>query len=181
MKTVATSVLLTVLGQIIALGVQPFPGGVRIAWDRQTNDINFFIWRLNPPSTNWVYLGTTVFTNFLYTNTVLEGTMFGVTVNQKMSNGACCVASDVGVAGWPPALGTPPKTVKLTPTNGFMVATGRWMKVSSDLKTHEDWLRFTIPSPPSSFTNFVRVEHMTSPLKPHLFIEYPTNPTPPFP
>jgi hypothetical protein len=99
--------------------------------------------------------------------------MFGVTVTQTFSNNICCVAADVGVAGWPPAIGTPAKTVKMTPTNGFTVLTGKWVKVSSDLLTFDDWMRFRIAG-----TNVV-VDHLASPLKPFLFMSYPTNPVPP--
>jgi hypothetical protein len=133
------------------------------------------VWRLNPGTTNWVYLGSTIATNYIYTNSFPEGTMFGVTANQR-SNGFCCVAYDVGVAGWPPDINTPPKTVKLSPTNGFIVSTGKWIKVSSDLKIFDDWIRLN-----NSSNGLLRVEHMASPLKPNLFMAYPTNPTPPFP
>lgn len=159
----------------LAMSVQPMPGGVRIVWDRATNDLSFYVWRLNPPLTNWNYLGSTTNTSFTYTNAFPDGTMFGVTSNQKMSNGVCCIASDIGVAGWPPAINTPAKTVKLTPTNGYTVVTGKWVKVSSDLTTFDDWLRFRIAG-----TN-VAVDHLTSPLKPRLFMLYPTVTLPPLP
>lgn len=168
-------VLVVVFAARVALGVQPFPGGVRINWERLTNDLSYFVWRMNPPSTNWQYLGSTTNTTFLYTNFFPDGTMFGVTANQRMTNGICCVAADVGVAGWPPAIGTPQKTVKLTPMGGYTVRTGQWVKASSDLKTWDDWVRFRIAG-----TN-VQMDHLASPIKPHLFLMYPTNPIPPFP
>lgn len=160
----------------LAFGVQPMPGGVRVNWTRVTNDLSYHVWRLNPPNTNWQYLGSTTNTTFLYTNSFPDGTMFGVTANQRMTNGQCCVASDVGVAGWPPDISTPEKTVRLTPpTNGITVATNRWVKLSSDLKTYDDWLRFRIAG-----TNVV-VDHLTSPTKQYLFMAYPTSLTPPTP
>jgi len=167
--------ILTLLGALVAFGVQPFPGGVRINWDRATNDLSFYVWRLNPPSTNWQFLGATTNTTFLYTNQFPDGTMFGITANQKFGNNICCVAADVGVAGWPPSISTPQKTIRLTPTNGYTVETGKWVKVSSDLVMFSDWMKFGI-----SGTN-VNIEAKTSPLKPYLFMMYPTNPSPPFP
>ena len=162
--------------------VQPMPGGVRITWERATNDLSFYVWRLNPPFTNWNYLGSTTNTTFLYTNSFPEGTMFGVTANQRMSNGVCCVAADVGVAGWPPSLTTPPLSVRLTPTNGFLVATGQWVKVSSNLTNYDDWMRFYVVSNVLLSNVGVRVEHRASPLKPKLFMAYPVAvPPPPIP
>lgn len=160
-------------------GVQPMPNGARINWSGQTNDLSYHVWRLNPPgslNTNWQYLGSTTNQTFLYTNSFPDGTMFGVTANVLYSNGQCCYASDIGVAGWPPDITTPAKTVRLTPVGGgITVATNRWVKLSSDFKTYDDWLRFRIVG-----TNVV-VEHLTSPTKPYLFMAYPSSPLPPMP
>jgi hypothetical protein len=160
----------------LAFGVQPMPGGVRINWTRHTNDLSYYVWRLNPPNTNWGYIGSTTNTWLDYTNSFLNDAMFGVTANQKTTNGQCCVAADVGVAGWPPDISTPAKMVRMTPlTNGIAVAIGRWVKVSSDLKSYDDWLKFKIVG-----TN-VTVEHLASPVRPYLFMAYPVSPVPPMP
>lgn len=176
MKTIPLICLLIIKVCLNCEAVQPMPGGVRITWDRATNDLSYSVWRMFPNNTNWFFVANTTNTTFTYTNApIQEGTMFGVT-SLQLTNGVCCIASDVGVAHWPPAFTTPPLSVRLTPTNGFLVATGQWVKVSSDLVTYDDWLRF------STTTNGVKVDHRASPLKPRLFMAYPTNPpAPPFP
>jgi hypothetical protein len=159
-----------------ASAVQPMPGGVRIVWSSLTGDVSYAVWKLPPNSTNWLWLANQTNTSFIYTNPIPDGTMFGVSAIQRMTNGICCVSSDIGVAPWPPHVNTPANSVLLIPTNGYIVTTGRWVKVSSDLSTFEDWMRFRIAG-----TN-VTVEHRASPLRPRMFISYPTSPpSPPLP
>ena len=168
------AVVVSVLIAFHGYSVQPMPGGLRIVWDKATNDLSFYVWRMSPPSTNWFFLASTTNSSFLYTNAAPDGTIFGVTANQLMTNGLCCNSSDVGVAGWPPNPATPSRTVIIEP-QGYLVTTGKWVKVSSDLKTFDDWLRFR-----QSGSNVV-VEHMTSPQKTRIFLAYPTVQTPPTP
>lgn len=178
MRAVVLALLSIALVALVARlpAVQPMPGGLRVNWSRSSNDLSFTVWRLPPATTNWQFLAGTTNTDYLYTNATLEGTMFGVTALQRRANGTCCVAVDVGIAGWPPAILTPTKSVRLTPTNGFVVSTGQWVKVSSDLARFDDWLKLT------AVTNGVRVEHRASAIKPYLFFAYPSNPpAPPFP
>jgi hypothetical protein len=157
-----------------AYGVQPMPGGVRIQWDKNTNDVGYYVWKLLPASTNWTFLDSITNNVYLYTNTIIDGTMFGVSATQ-LTNGFCCISSDIGVAGWPPAISTPQKTVKLSPTNGYVLATNKWVKISSDLRQFDDWFRVR-PVGSNLLVDFV-----SNPLKPYMFMAYPTNPIPPFP
>jgi hypothetical protein len=94
-----------------------------------------------------------------------------------MTNGVCCISSDIGVAAWPPAISTPQNTMRLTPTNGYAVESNRWIKVSGDLITFQDWIRIR------PFGSNIIVEHRASPIRPYLFMSYPTvnTNTPPIP
>lgn len=154
--------------------VQPMPGGVQVRWQQSQGEINYAVWMRVLPDTNWVLLGNSVATTFTYTNPVPPNVMIGVTA-LKFTNGVCCAAEDVGIAHWPPDIATPAKTVTLTPVGGYTVETGKWVKVSYDLFSWEDLIRMQIKG-----TNIL-LEHKASPVRPHLFIEYPTAVSAPMP
>lgn len=148
-------------------GVEPQPKGVRLTWNASTFEINYGVWENVSPSTNWVLLGTTIAANWTITNAVTTDYNWGITAI-RMSNGVILPQIDVGVAHWPPSITAGPKTVKVTPVGGYVIDAGRWVKVSSDLATFDDWISVSVVN------GKIHVEHLTSPLKPHMFFSYPT-------
>lgn len=173
MKQTLFSIALALLA-FKSLAVEPQPGGVRITWSSGPHEVSYAVWQNVWPLTNWTQIGTTTGTNWTITNSVLPQYNWGITA-LRMSNGVILPQVDVGIAHWPPNITTPPKTVTLTPVGGYTVATGRWMRVSSDLIVHDDWLKLT-----PSGSNIV-IEHKASPLKPKLFIDYTIPMAPPLP
>lgn len=156
-----------------AMAVQPLPtGGYQIDWDAVTNAASYSLWKQVPPSTNWTWLANATNNSITYTNPIIDSFFYlGVTTIGR--NG---LQSDVGVVPWPPSITTGPQSLRMTPQGGYKVPTNLWLKVSSDLMTFNDWLRFNITT-----NKTVSVEHMVSPTRPYLFISYPTVQPPPVP
>lgn len=170
MKTLPTLLCTT----LAALAVEPQPNGVRIAWNRGQHETSYGVWQNISPSTNWVLLGTSIATNWIVTNAVGAEYNWGVTA-LRMSNGVILPSIDVGIAHWPPSITTPARTVKLTPTGGYALDTNRWVRISSDLATYSDWMRFNVAG------GRVLVEHLASPARPFAFFAYPVSQVAPVP
>jgi hypothetical protein len=168
MKKIIT--FLTMLIAVTAAAVGPIPGGVKITWTKRGSEFSYAVWKMTAPSTNWSQLGITLTTNWTQFGDFDNTTKFAVTALTAEGN-----AVDVGIAHWPPSPGEPPRTVKVVPTGGYVVDPNKWVKVSSDLQTYDDWMRFSV------VTNGIKVEHRTSPAKPYLFMTYPLTAAPPAP
>ena len=152
--------------------VQPLPtGGNLIAWDRATNALSYSLWKMVPPSTNWVWLANTTSNSITYTNPIVDAFFYLGVASVNGTN-----QSDIGMVPWPPSLTTGAKSLRVTPLGGYKVPTNRWMKVSTDLLTFDDWLRFNLTT-----NGTVNVEHLVNPARPYLFISYPAVQTPPLP
>ena len=158
------------------MAVQPLPDGATINWSASTDkgwsNFSYSVWYYLPNSTNAIWVTNTTAISFKKTTPILDGTMFGVTVTAQ-TNGFW-KTGDVGIAPWPPLLSYGPGSVRITPNGGVEVDTNKWVKLSYDLKTFTETLRFNI------LTNGrVRVEHSVSTSRPALFMAYPTPPAPP--
>lgn len=174
MKLIVLIFALLCLWLKLAIGVEPMPNGVRIAWNRGPLEVSYGVWQNVSPATNWTLLGTTIATNWTVTNAVGSEYNWGVTA-LRMSNGVILPSVDVGIAHWPPNILAGQKTVRLTPVGGYSIDTNRWVKVSSDLQNYDDWMRFNVVN------GKVVVEHLASPMKPYAFFAYPVSQVPPAP
>lgn len=169
---------LFLLFPISLLAVQPMPNGAVLSWEQPAgagfSNWTYFIWRTLPPGTNWNFLLQVNANSYATSNLVIEGTMYGVSGNYESNR--TWYATDIGVAGWPPSFSALAGTLRITPSGGVRVITNQWTKVSYDLKTFTEWLRFHNPT-----SGVILVEHMVSSNRPYLFMSYPnpTNPPPP--
>jgi len=160
----------------VAKSTQMLNDGLRIDWTNDVpNAVSYSLWKMTPPSTNWQWMLNTTNYSVVLTNRFPVGTMFGLTAVVKTSDGLY-KDSDMGVASWPPDIGTTNKFVRLTPASGVEVETNQLVKISSDLKVFDDWLTFSVTT-----NGKVRITHSTSAAKPHFFVAYPSPVTAPSP